>query len=200
MYDYWQDPQGKLRDLLDEASKDGKDVYFVISHFHTDHYNPDIPRWCREHDSWHLLPSYDTVRRRRIDRTLPLAILRYGEVVETPYFVLHAYHSTDVGVSTVTKIHNGATFYHAGDNNNWYFSDPDNPNADRVKVSPTQMEKIFLSTLDEVKKDFPNLDHAMFPVDPRLGQEMLRGLFQLQHAIRTTHIHPMHFCLPQEMP
>lgn len=153
VYDYWQDPLGKLQGLLGKASKEGKDVYFVVSHFHTDHYNPEIPQWCREHASWHLLPSYDTVRRRRIDKDLPLAILRSGDVVETPHFVLHAYHSTDVGVSTVVQLHNGSTFYHAGDNNNWYFADADSPDADRVKVSLTQMEKLYLSTLNEIKKD-----------------------------------------------
>jgi len=199
VYDYWQDPSGRLKGLLKEALREDKEVYFVISHFHEDHYNADIPQWCEEHTKWHLLPSYDTVRRRRIDKALPLAILRFGDVVETPYFALHVYHSTDVGVSTVTQLSDGTTLYHAGDNNNWYFTDPDNPDADRVKVSLEQMEKLFLSTLRDIKKDFPKLDHAMFPVDPRLEQEMLRGMFQLMKAISVRNIHPMHYRLPQEM-
>lgn len=199
VYDYWKDPNGRLKALLAEAEKEGKEVYFVISHFHEDHYNADIPQWCQEHPGWHLLPSYDTVRRRRIDKTLPLAVLRFGDVVETPFFRLHVYHSTDVGVSTVTLLRDGTTLYHAGDNNNWYFTDADNPDADRVKVSLEQMEKLFLSTLRDIKKDFPRIDHAMFPVDPRLEQEMLRGLFQLMKTIEVREVHPMHFCLPQEI-
>ena len=195
IYDYWQDPQGHLHHLLDEAVREKKEVYFIISHFHQDHYNQDIPLWCQKHEKWHLLPSYDTLRRRRIDKNLPLAVLRFGDVVETRHFSLYVYRSTDVGVSTVTLLHDGTTLYHAGDNNNWYFTDPNNPDADRVKVSLDQMEKLFLSTLRDIKKDFPKLDHAMFPVDPRLEQEMLRGLFQLQHAIPIAYIHPMHFCL-----
>ncbi len=198
VYDYWKDPKGRLKPLLTEAEEAGKEVYFVISHFHEDHYNAAIPQWCQEHPGWHLLPSYDTVRRRRIDKALPLAVLRFGDVVETPFFKLHAYHSTDVGVSTVTQLRDGTTLYHAGDNNNWYFTDAGNPDADRVKVSLDQMEKLFLSTLREIKKDFPRLDHAMFPVDPRLEQEMLRGLSQLLQTIEVGKVHPMHFCLPQE--
>ena len=70
------------------------------------------------------------------------------------------------------------------------------------RLSPTsldQMEKLFLSTLREIKKDFPRLDHAMFPVDPRLEQEMLRGMFQLLKTIEVGQLHPMHFCLPPDI-
>ena len=198
MYDFWQDPHGRLNKLLEESIQQEKEVYFVISHFHQDHYNPNIPQWCQEHNKWHLLPSYDTVRRR-LGKSHTQPILRFGDVVETPFFALHVYHSTDVGVSTVTQLHDGTTYYHAGDNNNWYFTDPDHPDADRVKVSLDQMEKLFLSTLREIKKDFPRLDHAMFPVDPRLEQEMLRGMFQLLKTIEVGQLHPMHFCLPPDI-
>jgi len=198
VYDYWRDPKGRLQPLLDEALAQKKAVYFAISHFHEDHFNPDIPEWCQQHQQWHLLPSYDTVRRRRIDKSLPLAVLRFGEVVETPHFVLHAYRSTDVGVSTVTVLRDGTALYHAGDNNNWYFTDEDNPDADRVKVSLDQMEKLYLSTLRDIRKDFSHIDHAMIPVDPRLEQEMLRGLFQFLKTFSVGQLHPMHFCLPQE--
>ena len=74
VYDYWKDRNDLLGALL-ERYRD-KDVYFIISHFHEDHYNPDIPAWCAQNGRWHILPSYDTVRRRRIDKELPLAVLR----------------------------------------------------------------------------------------------------------------------------
>ena len=166
VFDYWQDPGGRLAALLEAAA--GKTVYFIVSHFHQDHFNADIPGWCASHPDWHLLPSYDTVRRRRIDKSLPLAVLRFGESVETPHFHLDAYRSTDVGVSTVLTLRDGTTLFHAGDCNNWRFP-PD------------------------IKRDHPHIDHAMFPVDPRLGQEMLRGPLQLLRAIDIVHLHPMHY-------
>ena len=95
VYDFWQDPHGRLNKLLEESIQQEKEVYFVISHFHQDHYNPNIPQWCQEHNKWHLLPSYDTVRRR-LGKSHTQPILRFGDVVETPYFALHVYHSTDV--------------------------------------------------------------------------------------------------------
>lgn len=197
VYDYWRDPDGRLRHLLDDAEQSGKSVYFVISHFHEDHFNPDVVRWCAERPDglWHLLPSYDTVKRRHIDPNLPLAVLRFGEEVSTPHFRLQAYRSTDVGVSTVVTLRDGTTVFHAGDCNNWYF--PASADHDgRVKVTPDQMEKLYLSILRDIRADHPRLDHALFPIDPRLGQEMLRGVLQFLHAIPTDHLHPMHYCLP----
>lgn len=195
VYDYWQDPDNLLHRLLDEAASAGKEVYFVTSHFHADHYNPDIPTWCAEHEQWHYLPSYDTFRRRHIAKDLPLAVLRFGDVVETPHFRIHAYHSTDVGISSVTVLNDGTTLYHAGDNNNWYFPSSQLPDSARVRITADQMEKLYLSTLREIKADFPTLDHAMLPVDDRLGQEMIRGLIQFLDTIQVRHPHPMHYCL-----
>ena len=86
VYDYWRDPDGLLPKFLEEAEREQKAVYFIVSHFHEDHFNPEIVEWCkaRASEDWHLLPSYDTVKRRRIDKALPLAILRFGDTVEHP--------------------------------------------------------------------------------------------------------------------
>ena len=201
VYDYWRDPEGLLPKFLEEAEREEKAVYFIVSHFHEDHFNPDIVRWCeeRKEERWMLLPSYDTVRRRRIDKTLPYAILRFGESVQTPHFTLRSYRSTDVGVSTVVTLNDGTTLFHAGDCNNWYFPLPSDGEdmASHVKVTPDQMEKLFLSILRDIRADHPCLDHAMFPVDPRLGQEMLRGPLQFLKAIQVHHFHPMHYCTPE---
>lgn len=192
VYDYWRDPAGRLHALLEEW--EGKPVYFIVSHFHEDHFNPEVMEFCEDHPEWHLMPSYDTVRRRHIEKSLPLAILRPGDEVVTPHFRLRAYRSTDVGVSTVVEMDDGLTLYHAGDNNNWYFPE-EQPHADasRVKVTRDEMEKLFLSVIRDIGRDYPCLDHAFFPVDPRLGQEMLRGPLQFVTSIQVAHFHPMHY-------
>ena len=198
VYDYWRDPSGLLHDLLRQW--ESGPVYFVISHFHEDHFSPEVVELCQSHPEWHLLPSYDTVRRRHIDKALPLAVLRFGEEVVTSHFRLKVYRSTDVGVSTVVELPDGMdggralTLYHAGDNNNWYFPEEQtHEDASRVKVSRDEMEKLFLSVLRDIKRDYPHIDHAFIPVDPRLGQEMLRGPLQLLKAIDVSHLHPMHY-------
>ncbi len=196
VYDYWRDPAGRLAALLAEAEGREKEVFFLVSHFHEDHYNAQLPDRCMSHERWHLLPSYDTVKRRRIPPEAVLAVLRFGERVETPFFTLQAYRSTDVGVCTVAVLRDGTTLFHAGDCNNWYFPDAE---SDRVKTTPEQMEKLYLSILRDIRRDHPRIDHAMFPVDPRLGQEMLRGLQQFTAAIEVGQVHPMHYCLPREV-
>ena len=190
VYDYWKDPEGLLHSMLEESRRERWAVYFVVSHFHEDHFNPEVVELCRNCEEWHLLPSYDTVKRRRLDPSEALAILRFGEQVETPHFTLHAYRSTDVGVCTVVVLKDGTKVFHAGDCNNWYFPQADN---DHVKVSPDQMEKLFLSILRDIRAEHPRLHHAMFPIDPRLGQEMLRGALQLMKAIDVGHLYPMHY-------
>ena len=198
VYDYWRDPAGLLHHLLCEWEK--RPVYFIVSHFHEDHFSPEVVELCQSHPGWHLLPSYDTVRRRRIDKSLPLAVLRFGEEVVTPHFRLKVYRSTDVGVSTVVELPDGMdggralTLYHAGDNNNWYFPEEQtHEDASRVKVSRDEMEKLFLSIVRDIRREYPHIDHAFFPVDPRLGQEMLRGPLQLLKAIDVGQLHPMHY-------
>lgn len=193
VFDYWRDPDGRLAELL--CRSEGREVYFVVSHFHEDHYNAALPSLCASHTGWHLLPSYDTVKRRRIPRELPLAVLRFGESVETPFFRLQAYRSTDVGVCCVVTLRDGTKLFHAGDCNNWYFPHEE---TDRVKITPEQMEKLFLSIVRDIRRDHPRVDYAMFPIDPRLGEERMRGANQLMQAIEVGELHPMHFCLPVE--
>lgn len=192
VFDWWRDPEGRLAALLHEAEECAKEVFFIVSHFHEDHYNTQLPELCTSHERWHLLPSYDTVKRRRIQPEVPLAVLRYGERVETPYFVLQAYRSTDVGVCCVVTLRDGMVLFHAGDCNNWYFPHVE---TDRVKITPDQMEKLYLSILRDIRRDHAHIDHAMFPIDPRLGDEKRRGADQLLKAIDVGELHPMHFCL-----
>lgn len=183
VYDYCKDSDNHiLQQLLDVCHKQ---VYFVVSHFHEDHYNPDILNV----EGARLLLSYDTVRRRRVNHDLTTAILRPGDIYEDENLTLHAYNSTDVGISTVTTLPNGTTIYHAGDNNNWYFAD--NP-EEHIKTSLSEMEGLFISILRDISSNYPTIDHAMFPVDPRLGTNILRGPFQWLWHVKTKHFYPMH--------
>ena len=183
VFDYWKDsPDRKLHTLLQENSKP---LYFVVSHFHEDHYNPAILGI----EGARLLLSYDTARRRRVDKHLPYAILHPGDDYEDECLKLHACSSTDVGMSSLVTLPDGTTLYHAGDNNNWYFVE----NADEhIKCSLNEMEGMFLSNLREVRTLAPSVDHVMFPVDPRLGSEALRGPAQCLWYLNPKHFYPMH--------
>ena len=187
VYDYWRDNyDGRLEKLLQTTEKQ---IYFVTSHFHEDHYNSAIFEIRRETEKPPiLLISHDTFKRRRVPKEMAMTVLRPGDRYEEAHFTLHAYHSTDVGISSVTHLTDGTTLYHAGDNNNWYFPQGD----DRIHILTHEMEGLFLSTLRDIQLKFPHITHAMFPLDSRLGCESLRGPSQWLARIDTEHFYPMH--------
>lgn len=182
VFDYWQDPQGRLASLLKVNSKK---LYFVVSHFHADHFSPEIlsfPNAC-------LLLSYDTVKRRHVDPARYTAMLRPGQTYVDDHLRLDCYRSTDIGISSALTFPDGTVCFHAGDLNNWHMPEEE---GKRLKVTPLQMEKLYLSILRDIAKAHSHIDHLMFPVDPRLGDETLRGLRQWAAKIPTGMVHPMH--------
>lgn len=183
VFDYWKDPFGRLLPLIDGTSKA---LYFVVSHFHHDHYNPII--W--NFPGAHVLVSYDTVKHHHVDRALPAAILRPGHGFSDANIELSCYRSSDIGVCSALRLPDGTVCFHMGDCNNWYFPDD---HGEQLKITPLQMEKLFLSIIRDVAADISQVDHLMFPVDPRLGPHTLRGLDQWLAKIPARHIYPMHY-------
>lgn len=55
------------------------------------------------------------------------------------------------------------------------------------------MEGDFMAVLRDIKAEYPAVDLAMFPVDPRLGTDFARGARQWIQTIKTTYMAPMHF-------
>ena len=188
VFDYWRDTSDcRLARLLNSCDKQ---VYFVVSHFHEDHYNPDIVSWKCGGSAPRLLLSYDTVKRHHINKALPCAILHPGDTYADEHLSLKAYRSTDVGVSTFVAFPDGTTLFHAGDLNNWFFPIDDN---EHLKVTPQEMEGMFISIVRNIYADHKHIDHVMFPVDCRLGREAVRGPVQWLSTIDTQYFHPMHF-------
>ena len=177
------DADGSLHKLIE--SRGARQLYFVVSHFHEDHYNAEVLDFADAR----LLVSYDTQKRRRIPKELPMAIMRPGDTYEDENLRLNALRSTDVGISSLITLPDGTTIYHAGDNNNWYFPHDE---EEHIRCSVDEMEGMFMSNLREVRNLVKSVDHVMFPIDPRLESEMLRGACQWLQQIKTGHLYPMH--------
>lgn len=189
VYDYWMD--GGDADLLHRLSLSDKSVYFVVSHFHMDHFNAVI---FNVSNAVFLL-SYDVVKRNVIPDGITYHVLRPGHVFKDHCLEVHAFRSTDIGVCTLLLLPHDDSVFHAGDCNNWYF----NEGQSLLKVTPEYMDKLFLSVLRDIRKVVSGVGHVMFPIDPRLGPEFLRGVVQWLDTIQTECLYPMHFWDKKQM-
>ena len=97
-----------------------------------------------------------------------------------------AFGSTDVGISFMIEAE-GKTLFHAGDLNNWHWMD------ESTEEEWKRDEQKFLNELKIIKEKYDKVDIAMFPIDPRLGTEYMRGGKQFIDAIQTSTFIPMHF-------
>ena len=189
VFDYWQDDAAQsLHKLLEQSDRQ---VYFIASHFHGDHYNPEILGWQLKKEPKYLL-GYDIIKKKRVPAEKADFVMRPGLVYEDENFKLRAFRSTDTGVSVGITLPDGTVLFHAGDLNNWYFTEEEQ-DADKLKVTLNQMEGLYLSVVREVSKTYPLINHLMFPIDPRIGQETLRGARQWLRAIPTDTFYPMHY-------
>ena len=102
------------------------------------------------------------------------------------YKVIKAFGSTDVGISFLIETE-GKTIFHAGDLNNWHWMN-ESP-EDEWKRD----EKKFLDEIKVISNDYKNIDLVLFPIDPRLGSEYMRGGKQFIDLIKPTVFIPMHF-------
>lgn len=81
----------------------------------------------------------------------------------------------------------GKLIFHAGDLNNWHWKDESTPQE------VAEAEGNYLKELDIIAKYTQAMDVVMFPVDPRLGTDFMRGAQQFIDRIRTGIFVPMHF-------
>ena len=184
IFDYWRDAANKV--VARTLATTRKRVYFLASHFHPDHFNPDIlqmPVPCGEK---RVILSRDIYRRRRAGTEGVTAYLRRGECFDDGFVHVRAFGSTDSGVSFALHFEDKAIF-HAGDLNNWHWMDHSTPQEVKKR------EGDFMAVLRDIRQECPGFDLAMFPVDPHLGTDFARGARQWLVHIPTQHYAPMHF-------
>ena len=160
-------------------------LYVFASHFHPDHFNPEILTWKEEKPDTIYLLSRDILKRRRAKES-DARFLRVGDIYQDGLLWVKAFGSTDVGVSFLLRLE-GKTIFHAGDLNNWHWTDESPP--EEVKDA----EGRYLKEVSRLREETDKLDLAMFPVDPRLGSDFDRGARQLVDRLRIAIFVPMHY-------
>ncbi len=186
IFDYYKDApreDGKywVKDYLLE--KPG-DLYVLCTHSHSDHFNPVILDWKQRKKNITYIFSYELKQNGVND---PGAYyLGKEQLFEDQWIKVKAFGSTDVGSSFLLTCNNHS-FFHAGDLNNWHW------NEEVDKAEALTYENNFLCELELLSEKTDHLYAAMFPVDPRLGKDYMRGAEQFVSRIKTACFFPMHF-------
>lgn len=184
--DYFEDSVSSSEGVLhDEILKRPGKFYVLSSHFHADHFNKDVLTWKERRPDIVYIFSKDIWRRRRVAREFAVW-LKKGEEYEDALIRVHAFGSTDVGVSFLVEVE-GRKIFHAGDLNNWHWMD------ECEEPEWKGYEKNFFHELEFIRQYTSRMDVVMFPVDPRLGKEYMRGPRQFVEQIKTSIFVPMHF-------
>lgn len=168
-------------ELLDRAGT----LYILSSHFHPDHFNPEVLRWKTDKKKIVYLFGKDILKKKRAGKEEAI-YLKKGETYEDHNLQIEALGSTDSGISFLIEA-GGKRLFHAGDLNNWHWKDESTPEE------AAEAEKDYLKELDDLAKVTSEVDVALFPVDPRIGSDFARGAQQFVDRIKTRIFVPMHF-------
>jgi len=187
LIDYYKDTgfnpkEGYVHEKL--LQRPGK-LYILSSHFHPDHFNPEVLLWKEQKKDIQYIFSRDILRHRKAKEEDALYLMK-GDIYQDKNLSIQAFGSTDVGISFLIKME-GKLIFHAGDLNNWHWKEEST--AEEIAI----MERDFLNEVDLLTKTTKQLDIAMFPIDPRLGKEYALGAEQFIDRIQTKLFAPMHF-------
>ncbi|MDR0961976.1 MAG: MBL fold metallo-hydrolase [Mediterranea sp.] len=186
--DYYKDSSEHLHNegiVHDRLLKRSGELYVLATHFHPDHFNPEVLTWKEQRPDVHYIFSKDILKHKR---ALPgdAVYIKKGERYDDLHLHVEAFGSTDVGSSFLLQLQ-GHTVFHAGDLNNWHWSDESTPQEIR------KAEGDFLAELRYLEAKAPHIDVTLFPVDRRMGSDYMRGAEQYVEHIQTDIFVPMHF-------
>ena len=205
LFDFWKDPEGLLPSLIDKK----KPLYVVVSHFHKEHYNPEIFRWAESFPEIHYILSKDTAQRARhyfsptsthsgahVDMSR-LTVLKPGDSFSDSLISVKAFGSTDVGNSYLISA-GGKRIFHAGDLNAWIWKDESSDQEVRDALNLFREKLKPLKAYLQSQPGSADIDVALFPVDSRIGTEYWAGAKIFLREIRTAFFIPMHYGLGDE--
>ena len=183
--DYYSSGFENLPEKIQYILADDKPVYVLSSHAHADHFDRSILGFTKENSNITYILSSD-IGVTKVSGAKGVISLGVGDTFADKVISIRAFGSTDEGVSFLFKI-NGKSFFHAGDLNNWHWSEE----ADETYMN--DMEENFLNIVSDIKSKTSKIDLAIFPIDPRMGENYSLGAKQFLEAIKVEHLVPMHF-------
>lgn len=183
IFDFYKDLSGK--GIIEQLLTTDKSLYVLSSHSHYDHFVRQILKWRDQRADIKYIFSYDILENGMAKKEDAI-FLNKLDTYKDDILEIKAYGSTDLGISFLIKAE-GKTIFHAGDLNNWHWSEEST--AEEIN----EAEKFYLSELNTLANDVKHINLAMFPIDPRLGKDYMKGAQQFVDTIKTDIFAPMHF-------
>ena len=171
--------------MRSELLKRAGTLYILASHFHPDHFNPEVLKWKEQKPDIKYIFSKVILQRRRA-KADDAIYLKKGDAYQDELLTIKAFGSTDVGISFLIETE-GRRIFHAGDLNNWHWSE------ESTEEEIRKANGDFLAEVKYLKEKVPNIDLVLFPVDRRMGKDYMIGAKQFIEQIKTTIFVPMHF-------
>lgn len=166
-------------------------VYVFASHKHQDHFDMDILKWAGYYTNIHYILSKDCkmtgrfLERHGVDANVK-ELITYVSANETYEIAggvkVETLRSTDAGVAFYVDV-NGATFFHAGDLNNWKWDGAG-------ELTNGKMERDYKGQMKKLANKKINI--AFIPADPRQGEYQFLGLDYVLQNTNAEYIFPMH--------
>ena len=181
-----------------------KNVIFVASHGHSDHYTSEILKIPKMKDYTYILSSdighlesddniiYIKNNKLGMDQLKSLYNSKNVYLFDPYQFKeieikgkkigVKTFSSTEVGISLILYV-DGIAIFHAGDLNYWAWEDYDDK---RIK-------KEYYAFIEQVEKIKNNpIDIAFFPVDYRLGKNYYKGAKIFADTVKPQLMFPIH--------
>jgi len=166
-------------------------IYIFASHKHADHFDMDVLRLADKYGNIHFILSKDCkmspnfLKKHGIDPAIKEQITYV--TVRGKYEIAGGIHvetlrSTDAGVAFYVQT-NGASFFHAGDLNDWSFEGSDD-------LTTWKMRREFQTEIKRLANKDINI--AFVPMDPRLGKNQWNAVDFILEQTDVECVFPMH--------
>lgn len=177
LFDYWTGPLPAL--------DPNKPVVVLASHFHPDHYNPEVFSLLSQVGVKHILAvlARDISPKKYPDG---VEVLKAGphRTYDLPWGgTLDTLQSTDSGVAFLLTTDEGV-IYHAGDLNDWTWEGE--PEEDNRQMRGSYRHEIGLLA-------GRHIDLAFVPLDPRLEEHYADGMTWFLDHTDVSRVLPMHY-------
>lgn len=165
-------------------------IYMFASHCHQDHFDMDILRWSERYTNIKYILSKDIrispnfLKKHNIDPKVRehVTFVTRDKEYELDGIKITTINSTDAGVAFYVDV-DGATFFHAGDLNDWRMEGAGDLINGRIN-------KAFRHQINKIKDKPINI--AFIPLDPRIGKFTFEGIDYFLKNTDAEYVFPMH--------